>query len=140
MTLLAHSSGRSRLFRPTHSASVEGRCVRQAGSLARYAKIRLELQPIADASEVVFDNCSRPELDSGGPYVGYLLPEFLQGTIDGLNDALRRFASLHDMDVSGLRIALTQMVIHPLDSNGHAFRLAASEALDRGLADLHKGG
>ena len=130
--------GHLRSLRPTEPATCEGRCTQQVRTLGQYALVTLVLAPAPDQDGLsLIDDCRAVE-QSGSYYQGDGIEFFHRGIARGIADVLEHYRDL-GFDITGLRITIYRMVVHPIDSTEGAFRVAARNAfasclLSAGLA------
>lgn len=102
---------------------VEGRFVRQSGGKGQYGHVVLTVEPQAPGAGVAFVDASK----------GGVVPrEFIPAVEKGIRDALPQ-GVLAGYPVVDLKVTLTFGSFHEVDSNEHAFRMAASLGLKEAL-------
>ena len=116
----------------TGPTTCEGRCVRQSRALGQYAVVTLKLTPAQKEDTVsLFAYCD-PVDQSGSVYKEDGIEYFRKGIARGIADVLAHYRSL-GFGIAGLRVAISRMVVHPVDSTEGAFRVAARNAFSSGL-------
>jgi elongation factor G len=107
---------------------VQGTCIRQTGGSGMYAKVTIDLEPLA--------------LPKGGPTLlfvnklkgGVIPPEFLPAIESGLREEAKS-GGRTGFPLVDMKVTLVDGDTHDVDSNEHAFRSAAADALRKAVHD-----
>ena len=105
---------------------VQGTCIRQTGGSGLYAKVTIDLEPETQpkgAPAVKFVNALK-----GGVIPGEFIPAIEAGIREEAKSGGRTGFPLVDM-----KVTLTDGQTHDVDSNEHAFRFAAADALSKAV-------
>ena len=110
-------------------AKADAEYVRQTGVRGHYAKVALELQPIARGKGFIFENLLGPTL-SGHT----LIPkQFIEPICDGIREVLDGGGPLAGYNVVDVKAKLVGGAFHEVDSDEAAFKVAASMATQKCL-------
>jgi elongation factor G len=107
----------------THSATVEGRYIKQTGGAGDYAVVRIELSPGEQGSGFSFENAVR-----GGAIPTQFIPAARAGCEEASQSGV-----LAGYPVVDLRVRLLDGQFHEVDSSERSFKIAASMAVRDGL-------
>ncbi|MGB4682745.1 MAG: elongation factor G [Firmicutes bacterium] len=105
-------------------ARVEGRFIRQTGGRGQYGHVVIEVAPAEPGTGLVFHN----EITGG------VIPkEYIPAVESGLREAMHN-GVLAGYPVTDVEVKLVDGSYHPVDSSELAFKIAASQALKKALA------
>ena len=105
-------------FRPTWSASGEGRYVRQVGGVGQYGHVKIRISPSPPGSGLLIHNELVP---------GMIPKRFIPAVEEGLREAAKRGIDGGFL-VADIQIDLVDGSYHDVDSSEVAFRNAAAMA------------
>jgi translation elongation factor EF-G len=120
-------AGRLRPLRPPVCAKCDGRCLHQARAFGQYAAVTLAIAPVPNQDGLSLVDKCQPVDQAGSSYHDDGIEYFRRGTARGIADVLEHYRGL-GFEFTGLRVTIEQMVVHPIDSNEGAFRVAARNA------------
>ncbi|HOA36602.1 MAG TPA: elongation factor G [Bacillota bacterium] len=106
-------------------ARVEGRFIRQTGGRGQYGHVVIEVAPAEPGKGFIFSN----EITGGA-----IPREFIPAVESGLREAMHN-GILAGYPVVDVEVKLLDGSYHPVDSSELAFKIAASQALKKALAE-----
>jgi hypothetical protein len=104
---------------------VQGRYVRQGSCPGHFAVVHLRVEPFAGPAQAVFLNAAQPD-----PEAQVYVPAVEEGIRLFLGEQAKR-----GRRVSGVRVVLTRLIRHPVDSRARSFERAASLALAQAFGE-----
>ncbi len=109
----------------THPVKSEFKHKKQTGGHGQYGHVLLELVPLSRGSENIFENKV-----VGGTIPKNYIPAVEKGVIEGYKEGI-----LAGYPVVDLKVVVYDGSYHPVDSSEICFKIAASQALKKGLTD-----
>jgi len=109
----------------THPVKAEFKHKKQTGGHGQYGHVLLELVPLSRGSENIFENKV-----VGGTIPKNYIPAVEKGVIEGYKEGI-----LAGYPVVDLKVVVYDGSYHPVDSSEICFKIAASQALKKGLTE-----